>query len=86
VTIRSGAEVAEIWAGVPDPSRQSYGITPAPGTPIADTLDYVKEPDPATFAVLTCRIVHIDAVHLGDRHRRAAYSHNGDWVGQWLVP
>lgn len=86
VTIRSGAEVAEIWAGVPDPSRQSYGITPAPGTPIVDALDYVKEPDPATFAVLTCRIVLIDAVHLGDRHRRAAYSRNGDWVGQWLVP
>jgi hypothetical protein len=86
VDISSGEAVAETWASVPDPSRQSYGITPAPGTPIADALDYVKAPDPATFAVLSCQLSHVDLVHLGVRHRRAAFARSRDWQGQWLAP
>jgi len=86
VEILSGPEVADIWAKVPDPSRQSYGITPAPGTPIVNALDYVKSPDPTTFAVLRCAVQHIDAVHLGVAHRRAAFSRATDWRGEWLSP
>ena len=86
VAIMSGPDVTGIWAKVPDPSRQSYGITPAPGTPIADALDYVKSPDPATFAVLHCAVRHIDAVHLGTVHRRAAFARDTDWRGEWLAP
>lgn len=86
VTIQSGAEVAETWKQVPDISRQSYGVTPAPGQPIAHALDYVKSPDPATFAVLTCTAETMDLVHLGGDHRRARYTRARDWNGEWLVP
>jgi pyridoxamine 5'-phosphate oxidase len=86
VTIRSGADTAGIWAQVPDPSRQSYGVTPAPGTPIPNALSYAKSPDPATFAVLHCVLVAVDLVHLGERHRRAAFAAETGWAGQWLCP
>lgn len=86
VSIHSGAEVADTWARVPDPSRQSYGVTPPPGQPIADALAYVKKPDAATFAVLRCAVEAIDAVHLGSQHRRARFERLGGWAGQWLAP
>jgi hypothetical protein len=86
VTIESGHSVRALWDRIPDHAQQSYGVTPAPGAPIATALDYVKRPDPATFAVLHCAIVHIDAVYLGARHRRAGYSRLDDWAGQWLSP
>jgi len=86
VTIAHGAEVRAEWDKVPDPSRQSYGVTPPPGTVIAGALDYVKSPDPETFAVVSCEVVTMDAVHLGDVHRRAAFTQVGEWRGQWLAP
>ncbi|MEY1557662.1 pyridoxamine 5'-phosphate oxidase family protein [Yoonia sp. R2331] len=86
VAILTGAATDVDWETVPDHSRQSYGTQPAPGRPIADALDYSKVPDRATFAVLLCRIRWIDAVHLGADHRRAGYSRDDDWAGQWLSP
>ena len=86
VEIRTGDQVTEDWASVPDHGRQSYGTQPAPGRPIADALAYKKDPDPDTFAVLWCRVMTIDAVHLGRDHRRAGYSRDDDWAGQWLSP
>lgn len=86
VTILTGPEVAAIWARVPDPSRQSYGVTPPPATPIPDALSYVKQPDPATFAVLNCAITAVDLVHLGAHHRRARFGPDTGWQGQWLAP
>jgi hypothetical protein len=86
VSILTGEEVAAIWARVPDPSRQSYGTTPAPGLPIAGSLDYDKTPDQATFAVLRCQVEAVDAVHLGPRHRRARFERASGFAGQWLSP
>ena len=86
VRITSGDAVADTWAKVPDPSRQSYGVTPPPGVVIENALDYVKAPDPATFAVLTCDVQTIDVVHLGAQHRRASFTRSRDWQGQWLSP
>jgi pyridoxamine 5'-phosphate oxidase len=86
VSILSGDQVAGIWARVPDPSRQSYGSVPDPGQPIAGSLDYLKQPDPAVFAVLRCTAQSIDAVHLGPRHRRARFDRENGWAGQWLAP
>lgn len=86
VEVLKGEAVRPLWEKVPDPSRQSYGITPPPGTPIGDALAYVKEPDPATFAVLRCEIAHIDVVHLGYQHRRAMFARFNAWTGQWLSP
>lgn len=86
VQIDSGAAVRAIWEKVPDLGRQSYGITPPPGTPIKDALAYQKKPDPDTFAVLTCQIMRVDLVHLGKSHRRAGYTREDAWAGQWLSP
>jgi len=86
VTILSGDAVAAMWAKVPDPSRQSYGTRPPPGTPIADALAYDKPADPASFAVLRCAVLAMDVVHLGPQHRRAAFGRADGWAGQWLAP
>lgn len=86
VAILSGDQVAEVWARVPDPSRQSYGTTPAPGMPIDNALAYEKSPDPAAFAVLRCTVHAIDAVHLGPVHRRARFHAADRWAGHWLAP
>lgn len=86
VAIASGASVRDLWDKTPDHARQSYGVTPPPGVPILDALGYVKAPDPATFAVLLCEVMRIDLVHLGEKHRRAAYVRSDDWAGQWLSP
>ena len=86
VAIASGEAVRALWERVPDHAQQSYGVTPAPGTVIPDALAYDKTPDPASFAVLTCRAVAIDAVHLGTTHRRARFTRDGDWQAEWLSP
>ncbi|WP_296427134.1 pyridoxamine 5'-phosphate oxidase family protein [Yoonia sp.] len=86
VTIASGPAVRPLWENIPAQSRQSYGVSPAPGRPIPDALDYIKNAYPDTFAVLHCRIITIDVVHLGDDHRRASYSRSDDWAGKWLSP
>ena len=86
VTIRHGQAVAHIWDQLPSVSRESYGVAPAPGKPIAAALDYVKSPDPAAFAVLDCTISSIDVLHLGSVHRRASFDRTQGWHGQWLVP
>lgn len=86
VTIESGNATRALWDRVPDHAQQSYGVTPPPGTPLPSALGYVKSPDPDSFAVLECAITHVDAVHLGTQHRRAAFSWGSDWVGQWLSP
>jgi hypothetical protein len=86
VVIQSGDAVRTLWHKIPDHAQQSYGVTPPPGAPIETALDYVKQPDPATFAVLICTVVHIDAVHLGANHRRVSFSRDRHWQGQWLSP
>lgn len=86
VTITAGAETHALWGQIPDHMQQSYGIAPPPGTPIERALDYHKKPDPATFAVLSCRVAQVDVVHLGRDHRRVSYSRIGHWRGQWLSP
>ena len=86
VEILSGDVVADLWAKVPDPSRQAYGTDPAPGTAINDALAYTKPADPAAFAVLRCKVIAIDVVHLGADHRRALFTRDSEWIGEWLAP
>ena len=86
VSILSGDAVMDRWKAIPDHSKISYGITPAPGEPIPDSTAYTKQPDPNVFAVLACDVTHIDAVYLGTTHRRAAFSQDSDWRGKWLAP
>lgn len=73
VAILTGPDAAVIWDGVPDMSRPSYGSLPSPGQPIAQALDYARQPDPARFAVLRLTVQRIDALHLGPDHRRARF-------------
>ncbi|MBE0412248.1 pyridoxamine 5'-phosphate oxidase family protein [Yoonia sp.] len=86
VTMQSGPDILPLWNSIPDHAQQSYGVIPPPGQPIATALDYIKRPDPATFAVLHCQIAYIDVVHLGAVHRRASFSRDRHWEGQWLSP
>ncbi len=86
VTLLTGPDVAAIWASVPAVSRLSYGSTPAPGLPIAQALDYTKAADAGSFVVLRFRVETIDAVHLGQDHRRAQFDRGDDWAGMWLAP
>ena len=86
VTIVSGEATRLLWKTIPDHAQQSYGVVPPPGTPIKDALDYIKTPDPETFAVLSCAVTDVDVVHLGANHRRAQFSRVRHWQGQWLSP
>ncbi|MEO0389373.1 MAG: pyridoxamine 5'-phosphate oxidase family protein [Pseudomonadota bacterium] len=86
VSVLSGPDVQAAWDKVPPASRVSYGTAPDPGTPIADVYAYTKPPNRDRFAVLHCSLEHIDLVHLGARHRRAAFQRSDGWAGQWLAP
>ncbi len=86
VTLLIGDDVAAIWKAVPAASRLSYGITPAPGQPIAQALDYTKVPDAGSFVVLRLQISTVDVLHLGQNHRRARFDRRNEWAGEWLAP
>ena len=86
VEIASGAAVADTWARVPDRSRTAYSSSHKPGHPIASALAYDNEPDPSVFAVLHLNIRSLELLHLGPDHRRAHFTRESGWAGQWLVP
>ena len=75
-----------LWAEVPEQSRDQYGAVPPPGTPIAAAEAWRPNPRPARFAVLRARVLRIEALHLGEIHRRARYEREEGWQGSWLVP
>ena len=84
--ILTGPGAAAIWAGLLGASPQSHGSLPAPGQSIAQALDYAKQPNPASFAILRLKVQTIDALHLGAHHRRARFDRDAGWVGIWLAP
>ncbi|MFZ3582605.1 pyridoxamine 5'-phosphate oxidase family protein [Loktanella sp. DJP18] len=86
VTLMKGEPIMDRWSPLPEVARLSYGVTPPPGTPIADARDYQKSPDQSRFCVLSLKLIHIDVVHLGTHHRRASFNATDNWAGQWLVP
>ena len=86
VEIASGTAVADTWARVPDRSRTAYSSSHTPGHPIPSALAYDNAPDLAVFAVLHLNIRTLDLLHLGADHRRARFTRESGWAGQWLVP
>ena len=84
--ILTGPAVAADWARVPESSRISYGVNPAPGQPIPGPLAYDRQPDVAGFAVIRLQVQQMDVLHLGEVHRRAHYRRSDHWLGQWLAP
>lgn len=86
VGILTGPAVSDQWTKVPPASRVSYGTEPFPGTAINHVFAYDKPADRDRFAVLHCRLVDMDVVHLGAQHRRAFYTAKGNWKGVWVAP
>lgn len=86
VILTQGVAVSDRWRALPDVARLSYGVVPAPGAAIAGARDYEKTPHESRFCVLSLFVRHIDVVHLGAHHRRAAFAPTDGWAGQWLVP
>lgn len=86
VDIETGKSVAHKWTRVPEGSRMAYGASPNPGTPIDHAHAYTKLASSDWFTVLTCRLVEIELMQLVDPHRRAVFTRNTDWIGQWRVP
>lgn len=86
VTISHGPSVAERWAAVPEVSRTAYSSGSVPGSAIPEALAYGLTPDPAAFAVVHLDVRAMDLLHLGQQHRRAQFTRDTQWVGQWLTP
>jgi hypothetical protein len=85
-SILTGDAAAAAWARVPDGSRRTYGVAPAPGQAIPAALDYATQAAFEFFAVLRIEAQSIDALHLGRNHRRALFERIDGWKGRWLVP
>jgi len=86
VAILTGPAAAALWSRVPENARPVYGAEPPPGTPIPESLAYATADGTAAFAVLRLTLARIEVLHLGDRHRRAAFLRAGAWQGEWLSP
>ena len=86
IQILTEIDVEPQWDRIPAGSRVSYGTLPESGTPIPDVYAYEKLGDRACFAVLKCSLLEMDLLHLGTRHRRAAFVCDDDWAGTWLAP
>ncbi len=86
VDILQGADVAPIWASLPEHTQLSYAILPAPGQQIASSLAYNKTSVSDHFSVLRLSVETIEVLHLGADHRRASFGLGDDWAGKWLVP
>lgn len=81
-----GSDRQAAWAAVPLESRNNYGAAPPTGTPIGSSLDYRKLARAEDFALLRITLTEIDVLHLGAQHRRARFTRQADWAGQWLSP
>ena len=87
VEIKSGNAVTDHWQRVPERAKAVYGSEPAPGAPLEHPEQLVAHGKPEAFAVLVCTINEIETLYLGsDLHRRAKFSPDSAWAGQWIAP
>jgi pyridoxamine 5'-phosphate oxidase len=85
--ILDGEPVRLEWDDIPEVARKNYGVTPAPGTVIANSSDYQRIPNPDRLANLKMEISEMDVVHLSTPYDiRARYYRSDGWSGQWLSP
>ena len=82
----TGAEAAQRWGDVPEPSRYSYGKRPAVGTPIARADAYDVTATVEYFTILRGQILRMDVLELAETHRRALYAPQDGWTGHWISP
>jgi pyridoxine/pyridoxamine 5'-phosphate oxidase len=81
-----GQAVECTWSRVPLDSRKAYSGSAIPGTPISSSNAYDSVPDVNAFAVIKLHILEMDLLHLGAQHRRARFTRDDAWAGQWLIP
>lgn len=87
IGIEAGNAASSDWQSLPETARRIYGGLPPPGLEIDAPLDMAEFPDPSRFAVMTCTVMLIDALHLGrNRHQRAVYRRRDNWAGRWVAP
>lgn len=87
VGIDTGTVVGGHWRGVPEPARRVYGGMPPPGD-VLDLPDALVETSARDrFAVMTCKLRAIDALHLAaPKHHRAYFRWQDHWQGRWIAP
>ncbi len=87
VGIDTGAVVSPDWDRIPHRARRVYGNEPEPGGVMHGPMALTVSPDPARFAVMTCRVTEIDVLHLGrEVHHRALFRRRSGWAGKWIAP
>lgn len=74
-----------VFANLPPEAQANYG-GPAPGTPLSGHPEEPVKGDPARFARILCHLTEIDALLLTDPHRRASFTADTGWAGQWIAP
>ncbi|MCP1315312.1 pyridoxamine 5'-phosphate oxidase family protein [Halomonas sp. 707D7] len=85
-TVMTGDAAQARWQQLPEHGRAAYGHQPISGASISDALAYTTTASREAFAVLVFRIETLEALHLGEHHRRALFERGDDWAGQWVVP
>ncbi|MGJ8584755.1 MAG: pyridoxamine 5'-phosphate oxidase family protein [Marinosulfonomonas sp.] len=85
--IVAGTELGQVWKDMPPHSKKNYGMTPPPGTEIAEANMYERRPNIARLAKLRITLSDIDVVHMQrGSDIRAQFSKSDDWAGKWLAP
>ncbi len=98
--VTEGTEVDRIWTTSTPFARRCYLVENAPGTPLAAPGSGLPEwveggkptemqlvPARANFALVMIAIAAIDWLHLAQTgHRRAVFTAEDGWAGQWVVP
>ena len=83
------------WAGAQAMSRVCYGVTPGPGTPLAEGGAYALPDRDETaaigrenFCAVLVRAERLDFLYLDQRgHRRALWRRGtSGWTGEWVAP
>ncbi|WP_375261514.1 pyridoxamine 5'-phosphate oxidase family protein [Palleronia sp.] len=86
VEILTGAAVEDRWQSLSDEARKNYGGHPPPSTPVPAAEDYRETTERDRFCVLIGHVTSLDAVHLGQLHRRALFEAKDGFAGMWLAP
>lgn len=82
----TGPALDDRWNALSKAAARNYGGDPPPSTPMNSAHDYVEIVERDRFAVLVSHITSLDAVHLGQTHRRALFEAKHGFAGMWLAP
>ena len=86
VRLTQGQKGTNLWKRIPVISQTSYGKDPSTGSQIEMPYAYKTLSLEEIFVVAECCISRIDFLCLKEKHWRAQFNFNGDWLGHWIVP